>query len=132
MPGDECYIKTKLPHYHTVKVAETTRDRWTTFQPYLIERRGECNVPVRYLKNAVWVGDTKHPGYQVHRPGRPSPWYNVEFNHIVKCWCKILPNNLRGIRQWNVVQPCDPEYGCDILVSELVSREEEGPINREI
>src|ERR1700744_5694957 len=130
MPGDERYIKTKLPP-KPVKVAEeTTRERWTTFQPYQIDRRGERNVPLRYLKNATWITDAEGcPGYQVHRPGRPSPWYNVEFNHIAKCWCEVIPSALRGDDHWTVVQPCRPEYECDILVSEVTTRGEEGPLD---
>src|ERR1700744_2406455 len=127
MPSDEALHQDQA----LFKVAETTRDRWTSFQPYLITRRGECNVPIRYLKEAVGVGDIEDPGYQVPLANRPSHWYNVEFNHVAKCWCEVLPNDLRGVRQWNVVQPCESYYGCDILVSELVSREEEGPIDGE-
>src|SRR6202012_3701950 len=62
---------------------------------------------------------------------RPSTWYSVEFNHIHKCWYEVLPNNVGGTRQWNVVQPCPDYYECNILVSELVTREEEGPLDGE-
>lgn len=89
-------------------------------------------MPIRYLKNATWITDAEGcPGYQVHQPGRPSPWYNVEFNHIAKCWCEVLPLTIQGETEWNVVQPCGPEYECDILISEIVPQGEEGLLNGE-
>ena len=91
----------------------TTRDRWEFF-PYTILRRGDRNVPTRYLKNARWLTDRSTPGYYVQTSG-PSGFYPVEFNFEHTCWCEITWN--AQARAWDVLRPTRAAYGCDIATN---------------
>ncbi len=94
----------------------TTRERWA-FVPYVIEDRGEQNVPLIYLKTARWRTVRGSTGYFVNIPTRPDQYYPVEFNHSYLCWCEITWNAPEAV--WNVVRPAGPDYRCDIFEDEI-------------
>ncbi|KAH9011403.1 hypothetical protein EDB85DRAFT_2228842 [Lactarius pseudohatsudake] len=114
--------------YKNDTVAPTTGDRWgwNQVQSYTIPRRGERNVPTRYLKAARWRTHRGETGYFVDFPNRPSRYYPVEFSFEHTCWC-ILATNDEGVR--TVVRPTTHEYRCDILESEVVPLARVGPID---
>ena len=111
-------------------MALTTRDRWginRTFRPYIIERRGERNVPQIYLGAARWRTIRGDTGYYVNIPTRPSQWYPVEFNFENLCWVEIAWNAPQNY--WDVLRPAGLEYCCDIPECDVQTRGNWGPID---
>ncbi len=107
----------------------TTRERWA-FAPYMIEDRGERNVPLIYLKAAHWRTIQGSTGYFVNIPTRPSQYYPVEFNHVYVCWCEITWNAPEAV--WNVVRPAGPDYHCDIFEDEVRTTGNVGEIDGQL
>ncbi len=118
---------TLRPSYFIVACI-TTREHWG-FAPYSINDRGECDVPLIYLKAARWRNVQGSTRYFVNIPTRPAQYYPVEFNHNFVCWTEITwnaPNN-----RWDVVRPTGPDYWCDIFEDEVRTAGQVGPIDRE-
>ncbi|KAH9051764.1 hypothetical protein EDB87DRAFT_1693690 [Lactarius vividus] len=99
------YIKTKI-----ATVAFTTRERWTNFQPYSLERRGSRNVPLIFLKEAHWREYWDDEGYFVDFAAAPTCYRPVEFNFDHLCWVDHC---------WDVVRPAGPNYRCNINVRDV-------------
>ena len=117
-------IKTKLP----IVARVTTRERWTDFEPYTLDGRGENNVPIGYIKTAEWATIRDFTGYYVHLPHRPAGWYPVEFNTEHTCWTRVerntnIPADESWEQQWNVLEPAPREYGLDIYEEEILRPE---------
>ena len=89
-----------------------------------LNRRGERNVPKKYLKSAEYTLDGDDPGYFVYYNGSFIPaefdfthcfWYIVKYNDQQSCWLTHkLPKS---------------EYGLEILDSEVTDQSEWGPID---
>jgi len=100
-------------------VASRTKD----FKPYLIARRGERNVPKRYLKRAYWsdIGDA---GYWVKHN---SDYYIVEFNFDFHVWTNARYSAPQSA--WEITGIVPTEVGLDISDEEVVPRSDYGPID---
>ncbi|KAI9436903.1 hypothetical protein H4582DRAFT_2077903 [Lactarius indigo] len=114
-------IKTKI-----LIVAYSTRDQWTSFRPYHIERRGDRNVPTRFLGAAQWRERGEDTGYFVEFNG-PNRFRPVEFNFEHLCWTEVTWNPID--HRWDIVRPAGRNYNCDIDARELNSRADYGPID---
>ena len=89
-----------------------------------LNRRGERNVPKKYLKTAVYTPKGDEQGYFVYYNRIFTPvefdfthcfWYIVKYNDQQSCWLSHkLPK---------------PEYGLDIPDSEVTDRSDWGPID---
>ena len=90
-------------------------------------RRGECNIPKKYLKAAVFMPKGDEQGYFVYYKGSFVPvefdfthcfWYIVKYNNQKSCWVSHkLPAE---------------DYNLNIPDSEVTNQSEWGPIdNRE-
>ena len=89
-----------------------------------LNQRGERNVPKKYLKTAVYTPAGDEQGYFAYHNGLFTPvefdfnhcfWYIVKYNNQQSCWLSHkLPK---------------PEYGLEILDSEVTDRSEWGPID---
>ncbi len=106
----------------------TTKERWG-FTPYLINDRGERNVPLIYLKTARWRNVRGSTGYFVNIPTRPAQYYPVEFNHNFMCWTEITWNAPHN--RWDIIRPTGPDYRCDIFEDEVRTAGQVGPIDGE-
>jgi len=95
--------------------------------PYIIEERGERNIPLIYLKTARWRTVRGSTGYFVNIPTRPNQYYPVEFNHTYVCWCEITWNAPEAV--WNIVRPAGPDYHCDIFEDEVQTSGNVGAID---
>ena len=114
------------PLYRDIKSNLTTASRAEkVFQTGVpLNRRGECNVPKKYLKSAEYTSDGDDPGYFVYHDGTFIPaefdfthcfWYIVKYNDQQSCWLTHkLPKQ---------------EYSLEILDSEVTDRSEWGPID---
>ncbi|KAI9449531.1 hypothetical protein BJY52DRAFT_1227715 [Lactarius psammicola] len=112
--------------YPLLKLSHVPVDTWV-FAQYSIERRGDRNIPVRYLTNARWGTINSTTGYWVEIPTRPLRYYPVEFNFEHTCWTEVAWSPCRG--RWDVLRPTGPEYRCNILQSKVTHRDQWGPID---
>ena len=114
------------PLYRDIKLNLPTASRTeNVFKAGIpLNRRGERNVPRKYLKEAEFTPDRDEPGYFVFYNGLFIPvefdfthcfWYIVKYNDQQSCW---LTHKLPK-----------PEYGLEILDSEVTDRSEWGPID---
>ena len=89
-----------------------------------MNRRGERNVPKKYLKAAIYTPEGDEQGYFVYHNSSFIPvefdfthcfWYTVKYDNQKSCWAshKLPP----------------PEYGLDIPDSEVTDQSEWGHIN---
>ena len=89
-----------------------------------LNRRGERNVPKKYLKAAVYMPAGDEQGYFIYHNGLFIPvefdfthcfWYIIKYNDQQSCWLSHkLPKT---------------EYGLEILDSEVTNRSKWGPID---
>ena len=114
------------PLYRDIKsnleTASRTEKIFQTGVP--LNRRGERNVPKKYLKSAEYTPDGDNPGYFVYYEGSFIPvefdfthcfWYIVKYNDQQSCWLTHkLPKQ---------------EFGLEILDSEVTDQSEWGPID---
>ena len=76
----------------------------------------------------MWWGTINNvTGYWVDIPTRPSRVYPVEFNFEHTCWTEVAWSPCR--ERWDVLRTAGLEYGCNILRSEVVHRDQWGPID---
>ena len=90
----------------------------------LLNRRGECNVPKKYLKLALFTPEGETQGYYVYHKGLFVPvdfdfthcfWYIVKYDNQRSCWVSHkLPTE---------------DYNLDIPDSEVTDQSKWGPIN---
>ena len=114
------------PLYRDIKSNLTTASRAEkVFKAGIpLNRRGERNVPKKYLKTAVYTPEGDEQGYFTYHNGLFSPvefdfthcfWYIVKYNDQQSCWLSHkLPK---------------PEYSLEIPDSEVTDRSEWGPID---
>ena len=89
-----------------------------------LNRRGERNVPKKYLKAALFTPEGDEQGYFVYYQGSFFP---VEFDFTHCFWYTIKYDNQRSCWVSHKLPP--PEYGLDILDLEVADRSEWGPID---
>ena len=88
-----------------------------------LNRRGERNVPKKYLKSALYTkGDEE--GYFVYHNGT---YLTVEFDFTHCFWYTVKYNNQKSC--WVTYSIPKPELGRDIPDSEVTDRSEWGPID---
>ncbi|KAH9162350.1 hypothetical protein EDB89DRAFT_1913312 [Lactarius sanguifluus] len=83
-------------------MAFTTQDQWRDFQPYSLNRRGDRNVPTRFLEAARWKTYRGDEGYFINYTTGPI-WYRpVEFNFEHVCWTEVTWNPIDNC--WDIMQ----------------------------
>ena len=87
-----------------------------------LNRRGERNVPKKYLKAAIFTPEGDKQGYFVYHNGSFIP---VEFDFTHCFWYTVKYDNQRSC--WTSHKLPLPEYSLDILDSEVTDRSEWGP-----
>ena len=125
------YQKTQVkpshkPLFHDIKLNLATASRAEkVFKAGIpLNRRGECNVPKKYLKAAIYTPEGDEQGYFVYHNGSFIP---VEFDFTHCFWYTVKYNNQRS--GWASHKLLLPEHGLDILDSEVTDRSEWGPID---
>jgi len=106
-----------------------TKDYWVPFRPYHINRRGERNVPKRYLETAFWKDDAEDPGYVTYfidKQGH-SQLIAVEFNFENTCWTEIRWDD--HVNKYKVVRPASSSLNLDIAQRDVVTRDQWGLID---
>ena len=93
-----------------------------------LERRGECNVPKRYLKEADWCEDgTLGTGYYIADPDDPTVLILVDFNFKHLQWGCTHPKKDKFVLE----RPAPARYGLRIFDEERTQdRSCWGPIDR--
>ncbi|KAH9160217.1 hypothetical protein EDB89DRAFT_1915035 [Lactarius sanguifluus] len=109
-------------------VAFTTRDQWTSFQPYSLERRGERNVPEQFLRAARWREYRGDTGYFVDFAGGPTRFRPVEFNFENVCWTEVTWNPIDN--RWDVTQGKYPTEHSGDASTEPQTRNHQSPIQK--
>ena len=89
-----------------------------------LNRRGEGNVPKKYLKTAIYMPEGDEQGDFVYHNRSFIP---VEFDFTHCFWYIIKYNNQQSC--WLTHKLPKPEYGLEILDSEVTDRSEWGPID---
>ena len=105
----------------------TTWDEWKDFQPYFFSKRGQRNVPVRYLGSAQWRNGNCGEGYYAKASARASRYYPVDFNFEHTCWCEVRYD--AGCDQIQAHRIAPEDLGCDIYTRDLVHRDQWGQID---
>jgi hypothetical protein len=92
----------------------------------IVERRGEQNVPKRYLKDAEWYTD-KHLGdrYYVADPDNDDIFCAVDFNFDTLQWGLTEPTN----GKYRITRPIPVKCGLRIFDEERQDRSRWGPID---
>ena len=88
-----------------------------------LNRRGECNVPKKYLKTAVYTPEGDEQGYFVYFN---DSFFPVEFDFTHCFWYTVKYDNQRSCWASHKLPP--PEYGLDIPDSEVTDWSKWGPI----
>src|SRR5579859_3187093 len=81
-----------------------------------LQRRGDRNVPKRYLKTAEWIDSEGYLGYYVRDIIRKET-VPVEFNHTNCLWELVNWNTTENC--W-ITEPIEQSLGLEIGVDELV------------
>ena len=89
-----------------------------------LNRRGERNVPKKYLKLATFTPEGSEQGYFVYHGGS---FYPVEFDFTHCFWYIVKYDNQRSCWVSHKLPPST--YGLEIPDSEVTNRSEWGPIN---
>ena len=112
--------------FHDIKLNLTTASRAEkVFQAGLpLNRRGEHNVPKKYLKAAAYTPAGDEQGYFVYHNSLFIP---VEFDFTHCFWFIVKYNNQQS--SWVSHKLPKSEYGLGILDSEVTNRSEWGPID---
>ena len=107
-------------------MAITTRDRWYLdgFEPPHLLRRGDRNVPTRYLRGVQWKNIRGSEGYYV-RDATPTGWRPVEFNFDSACWYEVVWDNDERVWTSNGRIP----RSADITEDEVTARADWGTID---
>ena len=87
-----------------------------------LNRRGECNVPKRYLKGALYSPEEQ--GYFAYQNGT---YIAVEFDFTHCFWYTVKYDNQKSC--WVTHSIPTPEVGLEIPDSEVTDRSEWGPID---
>jgi hypothetical protein len=92
------------------------------------DRRGECNVPKRYLKEAEWYSDGYlGTGYYTTDPDSDTGGLSaVDFNFETLQWG--LTEQIEG--RYRITRPAPIKYGLRIFDEERTDRSRWGPIDR--
>jgi hypothetical protein len=92
----------------------------------LVERRGERNIPKRYLKDAEWYTD-KYLGdrYYVADPDEDNTFCAVDFSFDTLQWGLTEP--VKG--KYRITRPIPVKYGLRIFDEERQDRSRWGPID---
>jgi hypothetical protein len=91
-----------------------------------VDRRGERNVPKRYLKDAEWYPDKYlGEGYYVADPDDEDRFCAVDFNFDTLQWGLTEP--IEG--QYRITRPIPVKYGLRIFDEERQDRSRWGPID---
>jgi hypothetical protein len=91
-----------------------------------VDRRGERNVPRRYLKDAEWYQDKYlGEGYYVADPDDEDRFCAVDFNFDTLQWGLTEP--VEG--QYRITRPIPVKYGLRIFDEERQDRSRWGPID---
>jgi hypothetical protein len=91
-----------------------------------VDRRGERNVPKRYLKDAEWYPDKYlGEGYYVADPDDKDRFCAVDFNFDTLQWGLTEP--VEG--QYRITRPIPVKYGLRIFDEERQDRSRWGPID---
>jgi hypothetical protein len=91
-----------------------------------VDRRGERNVPRRYLKDAEWYSDKYlGEGYYVADPDDDDRFCAVDFNFDTLQWGLTEP--VEG--QYRITRPIPVKYGLRIFDEERQDRSRWGPID---
>jgi hypothetical protein len=91
-----------------------------------VDRRGERNVPKRYLKDAEWYSDKYlGEGYYVADPDEEDRFCAVDFNFDTLQWGLTEP--VEG--QYRITRPIPVKYGLRIFDEERQDRSRWGPID---
>ena len=92
------------------------------FQSYWVERRGDCNVPLIFLKEAWWFNKDSVDGYYCHY--EDEGWKHVEFNFEFLAWVNVRITD-RKYLAWQIA------YGpLDITKEErAIPRSDWGPLD---
>jgi hypothetical protein len=91
-----------------------------------VDRRGERNVPKRYLKDAEWYSDKYlGEGYYVADPDDDDRFCAVDFNFDTLQWGLTEP--VEG--QYRITRPIPVKYGLRIFDEERQDRSRWGPID---
>ena len=98
----------------------------TTTLDYL-ERRGECNVPKRYLKEADWCEEGPlGQGYYIADPDDPSILIAIDFNFKYLQWGSTHQNKDKFV----VERPAPARYGLRIFDEERTQDQSQwGPLD---
>jgi hypothetical protein len=105
-------------------LASTTK-RFETLKPYYLSRRGDRNVPVRYLKAVYWA-ESSNPAFTGYTFFDGENAHHVEFNFENHCWVEVTYSSLG----WNSQgKPCPAKWGLDIADHEIVDRSAWGQID---
>ena len=109
-------------------MATTTREQWYQqgHPSFYLNRRGDRNVPVRYLKGVQWRNQGGIEGYYV-RDANPRGWSAVEFSFERYCWYEVTWDEV--LQQWCATGELPRQ--ASIEVHEVVDRGEWGPIDGE-
>jgi hypothetical protein len=92
----------------------------------LVERRGERNVPKRYLKDAEWYTDKYlGEGYYVADPDEDDTFCAVDFNFDTLQWGLTEPSE----GKYRITRPIPVKYGLQIFDKERQDRSRWGPID---
>jgi hypothetical protein len=92
----------------------------------LVERRGERNVPKRYLKGAEWYTDKYlGEGYYVADPDEDDTFCAVDFNFDTLQWGLTEPSE----GKYRITRPIPVKYGLQIFDKERQDRSRWGPID---
>jgi hypothetical protein len=93
----------------------------------LVERRGEQNVPKRYLKDTEWCTDKYlGDGYYVADPDKEDVFCAVNFSFDTLQWGLTEP--IEG--KYQITRPIPVKYGLRIFDKERQDRSRWGPIDR--
>jgi hypothetical protein len=92
-----------------------------------IDRRGECNVPKRYLKEAEWFSDGYlGEGYYTTDPDSDTGGLSaVDFNFEALQWG--ITEQIEG--RYRITRPAPIKYGLRIFDEERTDRSRWGPID---
>jgi hypothetical protein len=92
----------------------------------IVERRGERNVPRRYLKDAEWHTDKYlGEGYYVADPDEDDTFCTVDFSFDTLQWGLTEP--IEG--QYQITHPIPVKYGLRIFDEERQDRSRWGPLD---
>ncbi|KAH8996077.1 hypothetical protein EDB86DRAFT_3077183 [Lactarius hatsudake] len=94
-----------------------TKDYWVPFCPYYIDRRGEHNVPKRYLESTFWKDNAEILGYVTYYINLQNQQHiiPVEFNFDYTCWAEIHWSDANN--KYQVTKPASLALSLDILAN---------------